>query len=163
MYLSKWALQSNRKLKMSHVILQTDFPRLNHTFKQNGPFQTKLAIQLNIPFCLNMSHGWKIYSLLFWLTNSWDLQIQGVVLRISGRDGHMTKVRYVYVNFPCTCSVWCGPSKDPLNNNFLFENIHLPFVVNNIDNVTHHPNFLQLKRKRKKKKKTPEGTLLLKT
>ncbi len=30
MYLSKWALQSNRKLKMSHVRLQTDFPRSHH-------------------------------------------------------------------------------------------------------------------------------------
>ncbi len=30
MYLSKWALQSNRKPKMSHVLLQTDFPRSHH-------------------------------------------------------------------------------------------------------------------------------------
>ncbi len=30
MYLYKWALQSNRKLKMSHVLLQTDFFRSHH-------------------------------------------------------------------------------------------------------------------------------------
>ncbi len=30
MYLSKWALQPNRKLKMSHVWFPTDFPRSHH-------------------------------------------------------------------------------------------------------------------------------------
>ncbi len=30
MHFSNWALQSNRKLKLSHVSLQTDFPRSHH-------------------------------------------------------------------------------------------------------------------------------------
>ncbi len=32
LYLSKWVLQSNRKLKMWHVWLLTDFPRSHHIY-----------------------------------------------------------------------------------------------------------------------------------
>ena len=32
-YLHKWVRQSNRKLKMSHLRLQTDFPRSHHIFQ----------------------------------------------------------------------------------------------------------------------------------
>ncbi len=50
MYLSKWALQSNRKLKMSHARLPTDFPRSRHICELNTLIQGWIMSSIHVHY-----------------------------------------------------------------------------------------------------------------
>ncbi len=66
MYLSKWTLQSNRKLKMSHGWLLTDFPRSHNILS----LLTLDCVQVhNMSRRLQLSHSWNSEGLVlrfFW-------------------------------------------------------------------------------------------------